>query len=174
MILRIVKIVSPGKNAYPNYDFSHHACFYYDSAFKEWLKRYKFMGDVRLAGTFAKQLQIIQQEFSDYQICPIPLATARLKERGFNQVIEMLRVAKIPYSQLLTRSDHSLPQSQKTRQERLKTTQPFKLAVVPTIIKGKKVLLVDDVYTTGQTLFHAASCLLPHAPEKIRTFSLAR
>ncbi|MGM0287716.1 comF family protein [Enterococcus hirae] len=132
------------------------------------------MGDVRLAGTFAKQLQIIQQEFSDYQICPIPLATARLKERGFNQVIEMLRVAKIPYSQLLTRSDHSLPQSQKTRQERLKTTQPFKLAVVPTIIKGKKVLLVDDVYTTGQTLFHAASCLLPHAPEKIRTFSLAR
>lgn len=72
------------KNAYPNYDFSHHACFYYDSAFKEWLKRYKFMGDVRLAGTFAKQLQIIQQEFSDYQICPIPLATARLKERGFN------------------------------------------------------------------------------------------
>ncbi|HHJ5214051.1 TPA: phosphoribosyltransferase family protein, partial [Enterococcus hirae] len=49
-----------------------------------------------------------------------------------------------------------------------------KLAVVPTIIKGKKVLLVDDVYTTGQTLFHAASCLLPHAPEKIRTFSLAR
>ncbi|VFA58522.1 competence protein F [Enterococcus hirae] len=48
------------KNAYPNYDFSHHACFYYDSAFKEWLKRYKFMGDVRLAGTFAKQLQIIQ------------------------------------------------------------------------------------------------------------------
>lgn len=162
------------RERYPNYDFCHHAYFCYDAAFKEWLKRYKFIGDIRLAGTFAQYWQKLPSVFNDYLICPIPLTKERLHERGFNQVMEMLNVAKVPYQCLLMRTKHQAPQAQKTKQERLAGSQPFKLAVEPANIEKKKVLLVDDVYTTGQTLFHAADCLLPYSPERICTFSLAR
>ena len=41
-------------------------------------------------------------------------------------------------------------------------------------LKEIEIILVDDVYTTGRTLFYAAECLLPYQPKKIRTFTLAR
>jgi len=41
-------------------------------------------------------------------------------------------------------------------------------------IQNKKILIIDDVYTTGQTLFHAADCLQVAQPKIIRTISLAR
>lgn len=48
-----------------------------------------------------------------------------------------------------------------------------KLPALPDL-KNKEIVLVDDVYTTGRTLFYAAECLLPFHPKKIRTFTLAR
>lgn len=162
------------KKQYPEYDFCHQAYFAYDSSFKEWLKRYKFLGDIRLAGTFANQWQQLHQTFTGYLFCPIPLSKERLNERGFNQVSEMLRVAKVPYQCLLTRTKHLMPQARKSKQERLDSSQPFELNVASSVLEKKQILLIDDVYTTGRTFFHAAACLLPYQPEKIRTFSLAR
>lgn len=103
------------KKRYPTYDFCHQAFFVYDMAFKEWLKRYKFMGDIRLAGTFAKQWQKLHRMFTEYLICPIPLTEERLSERGFNQVSEMLRVSHVPYQYLLKRTKYDVPQAQKNK-----------------------------------------------------------
>ncbi|MEM5667149.1 hypothetical protein AAHH62_06495 [Enterococcus faecium] len=41
------------KKKYPAYDFQHRAFFTYDEKMQAWINRYKFMGDIRLAGTFA-------------------------------------------------------------------------------------------------------------------------
>ena len=52
--------------------------------------------------------------------------------------------------------------------------QPFEVNVDKNKIMNQEIILVDDVYTTGRTMFYAAECLLPYQPKKIRTFTLAR
>lgn len=65
-------------------------------------------------------------------------------------------------------------QAKKTKEERMLMPQPFEVNVDKTKIINKEIILVDDVYTTGRTMFHAAECLLPYQPKTIRTFTLAR
>ena len=162
------------KKKYPTYDFQHRAFFVYDENMKAWLNQYKFMGDIRLAGTFAYKWTQIKKEYTTYIYCPIPLSEKRRTERGFNQVSEMLKAARIPFQMLLKREKHLLAQAKNTRKERLEMPQPFELAVTFSKIQNKKILIIDDVYTTGQTLFHAADCLQVAQPKIIRTISLAR
>lgn len=162
------------KNRYPTYDFCHRSFFQYDEAMQAWFQQYKFIGDVRLAKTFEKQWQSLPKRFPDYLFCPIPLSNERLAQRGFNQVSQMLTEARVTFQSLLERVKHQSTQTQHSREERLAMPQPFALGVEPEQIKQCKILLIDDVYTTGQTLFHAAACLAEHQPTKIRTFSLAR
>lgn len=162
------------QNKFPAYDFVHQAFFVYDPAFQAWLNQYKFMGDIRLAGTFAGCWKNLRNQHPKAIFCPVPLSKERLAERGFNQVSEMLEVAEVDHQMLVNRIQHSNPQARKTRTERLTSPQPFNLMVDSSVIKGQTIFVIDDVYTTGQTLFHVASCLLPHQPKKIRTYSLAR
>lgn len=158
---------------YPNYIFQHHAFFQYDEGFQRWIHQYKFLGDYQLRRTFIPELT----EFFKSQegiVCPIPLSEERYLDRGFNQVEAFLEAAEIKTSRLLVKVEHTTPQSEKNRQERLATAQPFQLAVPKESIENQKILLVDDVYTTGRTLFHAAELLLSYQPESIQTVSLAR
>ncbi len=162
------------KEQYPDYDFCHRAFFQYDKAMQEWVYQYKFMGDIALATTFSREWKTLSRRFPDFLICPIPLSSERQKTRGFNQVSQMLSAANVSYQLFLERSVNEAPQAQKTRNERLNMKQIFRFCGKKEEIIGQKILLVDDVYTTGRTLFHAAEALLPQKPQTIRTFSLAR
>lgn len=162
------------RSCYPDYPFKHQTLYYYNEAMKDWLHRYKFDGDYRLRGVFRRDLRRGVRSYRGYLICPIPLAPEKERLRGFNQVIGLLASGNITISQLLAKPQTSEPQSQKDRQARLATKQPFVLAVPPETIAGKKILLVDDVYTTGRTLFHAAAILRSAGAYKVETFSLVR
>lgn len=159
---------------YPDYEFAHEALFAYEDGFAQWLAMYKFTGDYRLRWTFAQEVRQALKKYPGFILCPIPLAKGRWQERGFNQTTGFLQAAGSSYQELLHRAKQDLPQSKKTREERLRLAQPYFLAVSPEKIYGKKILLVDDVYTTGRTLFHAAQILLTAHPAQICTFSLAR
>lgn len=159
---------------FPDYDFSHHAFFVYDDSFQEWVYQYKFLGDYRLRKTFIPEMKKYFRQEKESLICPIPLSQARFEERGFNQTEGVLSAAQIPMVQLLKKEKHTEPQAQKNRTERLAIAQPFTPTEEVHLIKGKKVILFDDVYTTGRTLFHAAALLMAYEPAQIRTVSLAR
>ena len=161
------------QNLYPQYEFEHDALFQYNEGFQQWIFQYKFQGDYQLRKTFQVD---IQDYFKKKQglICPIPLSQQRYEQRGFNQVEAFLEAAQIPMTKLLSKSVDTVPQSERTRKERLQAIQPFQMIGSPEQVKNQSILLVDDVYTTGRTIFHAAEVLLSYKPKSIRSVSLAR
>ncbi|MGX7200732.1 ComF family protein [Enterococcus plantarum] len=105
----------------------------------------------------------------------MPISTERMKSRGFNQVEGLLDAANICYQPYLVRFADSLSQVQKTRKERMALKRPFKLTLEgQKAVLNKDILLVDDIYTTGRTIFHAAQVILENDPSKLYTFSIAR
>lgn len=108
----------------------------------------------------------------------IPLHRKRLKERGFNQAEDIARVLGRyldcqVWNNLLSRVKNTRPQTELRKEERKKNIKDsFKLRKK---IKGKgiRVLLVDDVYTTGSTLNEAARELKKSGLE-VFAFTLAR
>ncbi|MFV0558427.1 MAG: ComF family protein [Enterococcus sp.] len=158
---------------YPQYQFSHQALFQYNEGMKEWLAAFKYHGDYRLAQTFHKEIRQALKKYRDCLLVPLPLTSERLAIRGFNQVEALLKAANLNYQSLLKRTDQQMPQAKKKRRERLAMEQPFALGA-DVSLSGKKIILVDDVYTTGRTLFYAAEIIQQNQGEVVLTFSLAR
>jgi ComF family protein len=110
-------------------------------------------------------------------IVPVPLHRWRLVRRQYNQAALLaLAVArqfdKTPALQALTRIRATTPQVKLHRSERLKNLRGAFTA--SHIVKDKRVLLVDDVMTTGATLKEATSALLEAGAAVVRVLTLAR
>ncbi|EOI01626.1 comF family protein [Enterococcus moraviensis ATCC BAA-383] len=160
---------------YPSYDFHHEALFSYNEAMQEWFEAYKFKGHYKLRYSFAPFLQEYFKQKKDLLVVPMPISSKRMETRGFNQVEGLLEAANIFYQPYLIRFEDGISQVQKTRKERMELTQPFELTKEgQREVQNREVLLVDDIYTTGRTIFHAAQVILEKSPSKLYTFSLAR
>ena len=109
----------------------------------------------------------------------VPLHVKRLRERGFNQAhLLMKRWAKqdgIPLDSLtLSRGRWTEPQTTLSRAERRKNIKGAFSVRNPKRIKSRKVLLVDDVYTTGATVNECARVLMKAGAEFVDVLTLAR
>jgi competence protein ComFC len=145
--------------------------YHYNDFLKEYLARYKYRGDYALAKAFSHSIKSYLTKIEYDHIIPIPLSDERLYERGFNQSTALLEEAEVRPSPILTRL-HSEKQSKKTRAERLRQVQVFQLVDVD--VKGKSILLFDDIYTTGTTLRQAAKLLKEAGADKVSSLTLAR
>ena len=111
----------------------------------------------------------------DY-IVPVPLHKKRLKERGYNQseliAKEVAEYLKIPMrTDLLIRTKATKKQSSLVRTERVTNVQSaFKCTEK---CDGKKILLFDDIYTTGNTAQSCARELANNGAEQICALTLA-
>lgn len=143
----------------------------YNDFLKEYLAKYKYRGDYVLAKVFSLTIKTYLTKMEYDLIIPIPLSDERLYERGFNQSTALLEEAEVRPSNILARS-HSEKQSKKTRAERLRQVQVFQLVVSD--LKGKSILLFDDIYTTGTTLRQAAKLLKEAGAEEVSSLTLAR
>lgn len=150
---------------------THRALFAYDEAFKEFMHQYKFNGDYRLRAVFASLFSRAIREQTAEVVVPIPVTTETMQTRGFNQVVGLTTGIKLT-SVLAHRVASKVAQSQKNRQERLQTPQPFVLTD-PTLVLDKKVLVIDDIYTTGGTIYHAATLVREAGAKAVCSLSLA-
>lgn len=150
------------------------------------MNRYKFRGDERLKYFFASLLveKGIGREGlqSIDMVSAIPLSKHRLAERGFNQSALIAGLLAHYYQltyveDLIIRlDDEGQKQSKKNRQER--TTDLFqkfiKNSQASVDIYNKNILLVDDIYTTGATMYAAAYALKEAGARIVQSVTVAR
>ncbi|GAB2553677.1 ComF family protein [Gracilibacillus alcaliphilus] len=163
--------------AYAKLIRSNRSIFTYNSMMQEVMTRWKYRGDYQLKQLFAPYIQkkIKHYNKSTFSIVPIPLTKARQYERAFNQaavIADMIaEYSKQPIMEALSRKEAvSEKQSKRTRAERIAANNPFFFCKT---VKTN-VLLVDDIYTTGMTLHHAASQLKAAGCHQVDSFTLIR
>ena len=113
-------------------------------------------------------------------LIPVPLSPQRKRKRGYNQVEEVLKGTNIPSSitytpSALHRTKNTVPQTTLSREKRLDNmAEVFEVPYkgIP-LIQGKRILLIDDVTTTGATLHAAKAELLLHSPASVTCIALA-
>lgn len=143
----------------------------YNDFAKEYMKRYKFQGDYVIGAVFQKELKKLLSP-NNAIVVPIPVSKKRKLERGFNQTAGMLKLAGIPYEEVLARR-HAEKQSKKTKRERLEAEQVFYLQTEEKCCQTE-IILFDDIYTTGSTLNLAAQKLKESGVEKVTSVTLFR
>ncbi len=111
------------------------------------------------------------------EVVPVPLHHKKLKIRGYNQseqfALGLAKALKISSCNHLIRKIPTPTQTNKSRMERWDNVEDVFEACSPAEIKGKMLLLVDDVLTTGATMAACANTLQTHHPKSIDFIALA-
>ena len=146
--------------------------YQYNDFMKELIALFKYRGDYAVAEAFQGQLQTAIADMEFDLIVPIPLSGERLQERGFNQSEALIVTAGFSPTPVLVRQ-HTEKQSKKSREARMELGQIFQIDDSASI-KDKHILLVDDIYTTGSTLRHAAKALKEAGAGRVCSLTIAR
>jgi len=155
----------------------------YQGTYKQLIHLYKFKNKRQLAKPFAyllgQRLERCKDElFPIDMIAPVPLHISRLRMRGFNQALLMLwqwrdYLSKIEPT-LLIRTRPTPSQIHLSRAQRLNNlTSAFQLNSNISVA-GKRILLIDDVYTTGATIHECSQVLINSGAECVNALTLAR
>ena len=112
-------------------------------------------------------------------IIPVPLHPKRLRWRGFNQSVllarQLSRVLDVPMDPfVLCRSKETPPQTQLTEEERRRNVRRAFSLNPHKSVKGRRVLLVDDVYTSGATVNECSRSLKQAGAKEVYVLTLAR
>ena len=155
---------------------------YYEGPLREAIHRWKYEEKSYLTLFFGEKLAEGFCRYWDPQsfdlIIPVPLHSKRLRERGFNQALllvkELSRRTRIPYSKrLLQKRILTPPQVNLSGGEREKGVRGSFHIQRDEEIEGKSILLVDDVYTTGATVNECSKVLLKAGAERVDVLTIA-
>ena len=173
---------------FPLYDYRH-------PPIKKAVWLLKYRGKKKLAGILAEAMYgrileelaelSIMENFRDPILIPIPLSPKRYRERGFNQaeligkkLIELQnsspRKSFVLEKNILMKIKETKHQAQiKDRRERLKNLTGSLAIKNAQLIKGRNIILIDDVTTTGATLNEAKKILKQSGARKVIAFTIA-
>ena len=157
-----------------------HTLYAYESPLREALHAFKYRHNLAMAAALGQLLiQALPDRLDVDLVIPVPLAPARLREREYNQSLVLADMAattlRIPLDYLsLQRTKEGPPQTSLTRRARLSNLRRAFHVVDPTAIRGRRILLVDDVLTTGTTVNECAKALRKAGSGAVTVLTLAR
>lgn len=134
----------------------------YENALRQALVRFKFGNEFSLIPLLGGLLAAAARRLPPCDaVVPVPRHPLRLRDRGFNQVQELARVVaarqKLPLANdMLARTRHTQPQTSLPARQRRSNPQG---SFAARRVRGLRLLLLDDVITTGATARHAAMAL---------------
>jgi ComF family protein len=154
----------------------------YEGSLQEAIHRWKYEGKTYLTPFFAEWMEEgLNRYWGPHSLdllIPAPLHPQRLRERGFNQALllvkELSRRTGIPYRKtILQKKKPTIPQVNLSGTEREKGLRGAFQVIGKEELLGKSVLLVDDVYTTGVTVNECSKVLLRGGAERVNVLTLA-
>ena len=169
----------------------------YDGSLMAVIHAFKYKHKIQLASPLGRLLFSAFIQYGEIQavdyITPIPLHVSRLKHRGFNQAFLLIREwphlirafhdeekvgngqpsILINYKSLI-RKTKTISQTGLGKDQRAKNVKGAFLVTEPSLISGKRILLVDDVYTTGATAEECAKTLIASGAASVNVLTLAR
>jgi ComF family protein len=127
-------------------------------------------------------IEVFRREYGEEKfdvMIPVPLHWMRLLTRGYNQALilarPLSRKLKIPIAPgALARRVNNPPQVGLSRAKRIENLKKVFAVKNPKQIKGKNILLVDDVITTGATVSEAAKVLVKAGAETVSVLAFGR
>lgn len=155
----------------------------YEDVVLEAVHKFKYNRNLRAGKALAKLMAGYDYpcfDPGDYDwIVPVPLHPKRLRQRGFNQALILARGLTDRFSlalklNVLRRKVHTAPQFNLGRDERGPNVKGAFETRPTEELEGKKIILVDDVYTTGSTLRECAKTLIKGGAERVAALTLAR
>lgn len=156
---------------------------YYTAEIAGIIRAFKFLGRRNLTDLLAPLLaRVFQDHWSSEAfdlVVPVPLHAGRKRERGYNQS-ELLarsfsRLTAVPYSKkVLVRTRPTLPQVGLSNARRLENVRGAFQCPNPERAAGKRILLMDDVMTTGATAASASQALLDAGALRVSVLTAAR
>lgn len=164
---------------------------HYEGPLRALIHHYKYLGHERLGEPLGRLLwEVLRREWEPENIdrvLPVPLHPRRMRQRGFNQAHTLIRrwpalarasgvrVAKHWVdARVLTRCRPTPPQTGLTKTQRADNLTRAFAVRIGTSVGGQRIVVVDDVLTTGATADACARVLMEQGAADVRVLTVAR
>ncbi|MBR7056685.1 MAG: ComF family protein [Oscillospiraceae bacterium] len=158
------------------------SALYYEDTVRQALLRYKFQGSSGYAGTFGRLLaDCIRAELrGQYDLISwVPLSRERLRERGYDQAMLLAQAAALELQDVAVSTLDKVRNAEKqsgvgsAEKRRANISGAYRVADAE-LIQGRRILLIDDIVTTGATLSECARTLLEGGASQVVCATVAR
>lgn len=171
--------VSGTKGKFP-YLAKWTALWYYEGSVRGSILRYKFRGSRSYCKSYGRMLamKLLQEDMEFDVLSWVPISSRRKWRRGYDQVALIAQAAakelNVSATPTLRKIRHNKPQSsQKDAAARRANVLGAYRVIDPEAIAGKRILLLDDVLTTGATLSESARTLLTAGAKEVNCATVA-
>ncbi len=158
----------------------HGSVLLYGEAVSRSVQKLKFAGAKYLAKDFAKLLaeKFVADNIDVDLVTFVPSTAKRIKQRGYNQAEEIAKnfckIVNLPCVAVLDKIKDTAEQKELSRKDRLKNLIDSFAVKDAALVKGKNVLVIDDVFTTGSTMTACAKAMKKAKANKIYCLTVAK
>jgi ComF family protein len=154
----------------------------FDDYYQNLIHRFKYGKSLPLGRRLAQRLGQVVSQTTGFEDCdlviPVPLHRARHRERGFNQSDVLAqgisKATGVAFGKgILKRKKNTKDQTHLNAQQRAENVKDAFIVKRPDLTDGKRVILVDDVMTTGATLNECARTLRTAGAKEVLAVTLA-